>query len=303
MDETLISQLCMEYFGECPQSVERCAVGQGNYVFIVTCSGIRYVIRCSLESEAYGDTIYWLKRLAAIEIPVPAVIANGKFLGYEYLILSYLEGKDIGLVYPQLEDKEKRAIAKEIVGIQNRVAGLELENVEPDWSWCAFVKYMLERAKGRIAQNGYFEVEKVERLWKLVERYREYFADIEPIAYLDDISSKNLLVHNGRLSGIIDIDWMGIGDRLTYVALTNMAFLSLGYDTDYVKYILEEMRINDLEKEVFLFYTLMYCVDFMGERGMQFMDKRVEINEEVIGRMNGIYDLLWEEWGRQATLY
>lgn len=42
----------------------------------------------------------------------------------------------------------------------------------------------------------------------------------------DDISSKNLLMNNGKISGIIDIDWMGIGDKLTYVALTNMALLT-----------------------------------------------------------------------------
>lgn len=42
--------------------------------------------------------------------------------------------------------------------------------------------------------------------------------------------------------GIIDIDQMGIGDKLMYVALTNMALLNMEYDTDYVKCILKEMQ-------------------------------------------------------------
>ena len=29
---------------------------------------------------------------------------------------------------------------------------------------------------------------------------------------------------------------------------------------------------------------------------MQFMDKTVEVNEQIIDRLNGIYDLLWNEW-------
>lgn len=155
---------------------------------------------------------------------------------------------------------------------------------------------MLERATERIVQNGYFDVEKVERLRGCLEQLKDYFAGIKPVAYLDDISSKNLLVHNGQISGIIDIDWMGIGDKLTYVALTNMALLNMEYDTDYVKYILEEMQISDVEKKAFLFYTLMYCVDFMGERGMKFMDKQVEVNAQIVERLNGIYDKLWCEW-------
>ena len=296
MNENTISQLCMQCLSEIPQSIERCAVGQGNYVFIVECSEKKYVVRCSSERNAYDSTVYWLEQLASIEIPVPKIISRGRFGEFEYLILSYFEGKDIGLVYSQLSDDDKKEIAKEIVHIQNQVAALRLENVEPEWSWRSSIDDTLERAKDRIAQNGYFEVEKVDRLWKSAEKLEGYFSSIEPIAYLDDVSTKNLLIHNGRISGIIDIDWIGIGDKLTYVAMTNMALLNMECDTDYVKYILDEMLLNDIQKKAFLFYTLMFCVDFMGERGMQFMDKFVEVNEQVIDRLNSLYDMLWAEW-------
>lgn len=76
---------------------------------------------------------------------------------------------------------------------------------------------------------------------------------MKPIPYLDDISSKNLLVENGHISGVIDVDWIGIGDKLTFAALTNMAFINLGYDTDYVKYILEELQLKTIEKKLLFF--------------------------------------------------
>lgn len=75
-----------------------------------------------------------------------------------------------------------------------------------------------------------------------------------------------------------------------------MALLNMEYDTDYVNYILKEMQVSEIEKRAFLFYTLMYCVDFMGERGMQFLGRTVEVNEQIIDRLNSIYDLLWGEW-------
>lgn len=290
MKEKEVFRLWAKCFGKSPQAVKCCAVGQGNYVYIVECADGKYVIRCSTEHNAYKDSAYWLEKLSSIEVPVPRVIAKGKYGEYEYLVLSYFEGKDIGLVYPQLKDEDKRAIAKEIVHIQECVAELELENIEADWSWRAYINSMLDRAKFRIARNGYFDVEKVERVRKAMESLEEYFDHVRPVAYLDDISSKNLLIHNGRISGIIDIDWMGAGDKLTYVALTNMALLNMEYDTDYVTYILDEMQVGDAEKRAFLFYTWMYCVDFMGERGMQFMDKTVEVNKAVIDRLNRIYD-------------
>lgn len=117
----------------------------------------------------------------------------------------------------------------------------------------------------------------------------DFSCNSKPIAYLDDISTKNLLIHRGQVSGVIDIDWMGVGDKLTYVAMTYMALLNMGCDTDYVTYLLEEMK-------VFAFYSLAFCVDFMGERGMCFMDKQVPVSPQIVEQMNGIYEKLWQEY-------
>ena len=121
------------------------------------------------------------------------------------------------------------------------------------------------------------------------------------MSQINDISTKNLLIHNGQISGIIDIDWMGIGDQLTFVAMTNVALLNMECDTDYVDFILEEMQVNETEKQAFLFYSLLYCVDFMGERGMQFMGKKIEVNDTVISRLNGIYERLWSEFTKNTN--
>ena len=105
-----------------------------------------------------------------------------------------------------------------------------------------------------------------------------------------------MLIHNGTLSGIIDVDWIGIGDNLTFIALTYIALVNMDYETDYVDYLLEERGCNEIELKAFLFYCLIYCVDFMGERGMQFGDKKIEVNDEIIHRLNRIYDDLWKKW-------
>lgn len=296
MDVETVQRLCLQCFAAKPESIDRCGVGQGNFVYITTLKNMKVVIRCSQNKGAYDETVYWLKRLSSTGVSVPNIIKQGSFETYDYLILSYLEGKDLGLVYAHLNDDEKKTIAKEIVEIQNRVGKLKLSNIEDKWTWYSFLDEMLERASERIAKNGYFDVEKVKRLQGEVWRLKKYFDTILPFAYLDDISTKNLLIKNGKISGIIDVDWIGIGDKLTFVALTNMALLNSGYDTDYVKYILDEMKVSDSEKKAFLFYTLLFCVDFMGERGMQFIDKKIEVSPQIIEQLNSIYDSLWDQW-------
>ena len=300
MDTSMISDIFVSHLQMIPQEMERCAVGIGNYVYIVTCGGRKYIFRCSVTEDSYADTIYWLNQLSTLELPVPKVLFHGQRDNYEYLILNYLAGKDIGLVYRDLTAAEKKNIAKELTAIQRKVAGLPLKDVDGAWSWVHVLDEMLERAERRIAQNGYFDSRKVAQV-RTQKRYLEdYFLAVKPVAYLDDVTTKNLLVHNGRLSGIVDIDWMGVGDDLTFIALTHVALLNMDCETDYIEYLLEERGCNDRERKAFLFYSLLYCVDFMGERGTQFGDKIVEVNAEVVERLNKIYENLWSKWRKET---
>ncbi|MBE6753530.1 MAG: aminoglycoside phosphotransferase family protein [Ruminococcaceae bacterium] len=295
MNENVVSALCLACLGDRPTSVQRCAIGQGSYVYAVECATERYIVRCSTTDD-YSDTVFWLEQLGAAGIPVPRVIAKGSREEYHYLILNYLEGRDIGEVYHLLTAEEKRTIAVEVAAIQNKTAAVSIPDIAPDWTWAGTVTEMLDRAAQRILLNGYFDVERVERLRGEAEKLAGYFASVQPTSYLDDISTKNLLISGGRVSGVIDVDWIGVGDRMTFVALTNMALLNMEYDTDYVDFLLEEMQVTDAERRAFLFYTLMYCVDFMGERGMVFLDKRIEVSEAIVDRLNAIYDRLWAQW-------
>ena len=66
----------------------------------------------------------------------------------------------------------------------------------------------------------------------------------------------------------------------------------------YIDYLLDEIRPNTIEYKAFIFYCLIYCVDFMGEIGMQFLDKTIPVNENIIERLNDIFDFLMEEWDK-----
>ena len=127
---------------------------------------------------------------------------------------------------------------------------------------------------------------------------QDYFDTIKPIPYLDDVSTKNLLINRGKLSSVIDIDWMGFGDVLTFVAMTQVALLSMDYDLKYIDYLLEELHPSKVQYKAFVFYCLLFCVDFMGERGMQFLDKVIPVNQEIINRFNNIYIELLNYWKR-----
>ena len=294
MEQAVLENICRACFGRQPEAVERCAQGIGNYVYRVTCHGVRYSLRCSREPGAYDNTIHWLERLASLDIPVPRVLAKGSLKDWEYLVLTWLEGQELGPAYPSLSPADKEAIAREVEAIQRQVAGLEVP-VSPNWRWQDEVYGLLDRAEGLISQNGLFDIEKVQRLRELAKMLEDYFSSVEPVAYLDDVTTKNLLVKDGHVSGVIDVDWMGVGDRLTYMALTRMALLNMGYDDRYAACLLAEYGPDEEQRRAFAFYTLLYCVDFMGERGTVFCGRRVNADPPVIARLNQLFDRLWEE--------
>jgi len=296
MNTDIVSRIFDTHLHQRPQRIKRCAVGIGNQVYIIECGTEKFVFRCSEEQNAYADTIHWLTELSAFDIPIPKVLVYGKYEEFHYLILNFIEGEDIGLVYSKLTKAEKKRIAKKVMEIQRKVSGLQIVHDEDDWSWKSVLDELLERSEDRIRQNGYFDSARVTQLKDKMYHLEDYFSSVKPVAYLDDISTKNLLIHNGQVSGVIDIDWMGEGDNLTFIAMTYIALKNMGSETDYVDYLLAERGCMDVEKKAFLFYSLMFCVDFMGERGMQFGDKKIEVNKHVIDRLNHIYDELWEEF-------
>lgn len=291
------NQLFQTVMNEQPEHMERCSMGIGNYVFIVSTVSSKYILRCSEETNAYSETIYWLTELQECDIPIPKIISQGKYDNYEYIILTYAVGKDIGDIYIGLTDGEKKQIAKEVVAIQKKVSELKVD-ISPEWSWNSFVDEMLERAYELISVNNYFDILKVNEIKNIQKELQAYISSIKPIPYLDDISTKNLLINNGHVSSVIDIDWLGFGDILTFIAMTKVALLNMDLDTKYVDYLLEELHPDKEQFQAFIFYCLLYCVDFMGERGTQFLDKIIPVNQQIVDRLNSIYDELMAQWNQ-----
>ncbi len=275
--------------------IERCSVGIANYVFAVSTATEKFILRCSKDEDAYKATVYWLSKLSVCEIPIPIVISKGTYKDYSYLILSHIPGDDIGNVYDVLSDSEKSQIAKQVVEIQRRVSSIDIPTGTA-WTWNSFIDEQLNRANERIKRKRYFDTEKIHTIKKIRQEIKEYLDAVRPTPYLDDISTKNLLIYEGKVSGIIDIDWLGLGDMLTFVALTKVALLNMDLDTRYIDYLLNEIHPNTIEYKAFVFYCLLYCIDFMGERGMQFLDKKIPVNGSIIKRLNDIFDILMEEW-------
>ena len=302
-----VNKICDDVFNGKPTEIIRNTVGLAGYVYTVVFNDTKYVIKISDDKNLIIGSTYWLNKVKDLDIPTPCVIAENLVNAPYYFVMSFIPGKDLGLVYSSLLKSEKKIIAKKIIGFQKEIKKLpmakgfgSLNSYEDSENICSSWEESLlndiNRAEEAIINNGIFSVEYVLKLKKIVPYFKEYFNSIKPEPFLDDITTKNVLIHEGKLSGIIDLDWISFGDEVLFLGLVTMALLSMKADIDYADYLKDEMNLNEMQERALKFYVLMFCVIFMSEKGMCFNQAEpMKVSEEEKMLLQEIFNRYYEE--------
>ena len=302
-----VNKICDDVFNGKPTEIIRNTVGLAGYVYTVVFNDTKYVIKISDDKNLIIGSTYWLNKVKDLDIPTPCVIAENLVNAPYYFVMSFIPGKDLGLVYSSLLKSEKKIIAKKIIGFQKEIKKLpmakgfgSLNSYEDSENICSSWEESLlndiNRAEEAIINNGIFSVEYVMKLKKIVPYFKEYFSSVKPEPFLDDITTKNVLIHEGKLSGIIDLDWISFGDEVLFLGLVTMALLSMKADIDYADYLKDEMNLNEMQERALKFYVLMFCVIFMSEKGMCFNQAEpMKVSEEEKMLLQEIFNRYYEE--------
>ncbi len=304
------STILQKTLGKTVQKIERFPTGLANYVYDVrTTDGQNLVVRLARPDlkHFFEGAIGWYDRLKGKGVPLPALHyadASGLQHGFPVMIMDRLPGEDLGDVYRQLSSDQKRQLARKMVKIQNSVATLPFGKGygyaesydDPDLhkSWTDVLNASLERSNGRIKNAGVFDIAAVDKVRNLIKKNEAYFSKVKPIPFLDDATTKNVVIApDGALSGIVDVDHVAFGDPLFAVALTRMSLLAKEYDTEYTDDWAEELRVTEEQKKALDVYTALFCVDFMGEVGQTFNKAQPEpIDQTQVSKLNQTIDEL-----------
>jgi len=285
-----------------PKEILRFTTGFCHSVYHVKTDAGDYVLRITSEENRafYLGSIKWLPALANLDIPAPRVIRHGQYGNVFYVLMSYICGRDLGEVYATLNNSQKRSITKALSEIQKKVSTLPSVGVygydgHPFDTWIDFLHSHVERSRGRIERNKVFDAKVCDTVCSAIDAMHGYLSSVAPLPFLDDTTTKNVLVHDGKLAGIVDIDEICYGDPLFVVALTNMALLFMKLDTTYVDFWLDELDATPAQRRAVKLYTLMFCIDFMGEQGMTFDNgNHVAVNHEITELLNAIFSTLMD---------
>ena len=104
------------------------------------------------------------------------------------------------------------------------------------------------------------------RLRRLIERAEPYFAAVKPICFLDDLTTKNVLVEDGELTGVVDFDVVCYGDPLFHLGLTAAALTSNGAPLGgfYADELFRRAGLDGTARPVVDLYQAVFLINFLG---------------------------------------
>jgi len=282
-DEGAAARIAARALGIGIVAVERFPTGRQHWVYAVRgADGREAVIRLNRPGAGaiFAGAVAWNRLLRPLGVPLPALIAHDAAPAgdeYPYMLLERLPGRDLGAVYQTLRAEQRRVLAGQIAAIGELVGALppgsgygyarSYDDPQLHHNWMALLRASLHRSRARIVAAGVADPGYADRVEVRLERHHAYLDAVAPTPFLDDTTTKNVLIADGALSGIVDVDYLCFGDRLLTVALTRMSLLARGWVTDYIEHWCAALALPAAPRPILDLYTAICAVGFLAELG------------------------------------
>ena len=285
--ESLVRALAADVTGRPVRAVARMAYGHGSVTYRVKTDGDPAVIvRTNIDPGVYAGTLANLEALRGLGLHVPSVLrADLTCSGYPfaYVITDAFTGRDLGFELAGMTATQMTRLAEQIVGFERQVSRLPLGSgygFKPigaagghgRWIDAVRADRSLILAPGDVAGDLGVDLgvdrdfaDLIADVRRALDRSSERLDEIEPICFLDDLTTKNVIVHGGVLQGVVDFDVVCYGDPMYWLALTQVAILSdVGQPGQF--YVDELIRLwapSAFEMANLALYSALHAAEFL----------------------------------------
>ncbi|MEI6553429.1 MAG: phosphotransferase, partial [bacterium] len=268
----------------------------------------KLIIRMNTDASQLNGTERNIKLLSSLGIKVPEVIASDYSkanVPMAYQVLSFIEGQDLGQIVESMTDEQLIALAKDIANIFNQMSKIPT-NGKFGWigadesglvdSWAEIMKQ--DKIEERNNQTGLVGDILVKKEKELFEKYKPYFDTVKSTLYYDDISSKNVIIHDGKFAGLIDLDTVIYGDPLEAVGAIKTCWYGTHHGEVYTNALENELGLNDEQKKIVTVYALFNRILWLSEKGVKFNENTsTDVDEEAVKKDREVIDGLFLELG------
>lgn len=264
-----IAQIIRKEFCSEPGRIVKMGNGICNEVYLVEAGEREVVVRLNTAERFLLGSHNHIPIFQSKGIRVPDILAEDyskTVLPYAWQVLTRIEGRDITDVIETLTDGQLRAIAAEISNVFRQLRtvpnngkygvlwgdGRELVD-----SWTAYIEHMTQVVLGWGASTGVLDKNLEHILTWINAEYKGYFETVAPVTYYGDICAKNVMIHEGRFSGLVDLDALAQGDPLEAVGRIKASWYGTHYGRVYTDAVMDDQELDAGQREIVTMYALL----------------------------------------------
>jgi aminoglycoside phosphotransferase (APT) family kinase protein len=292
VDELEVRRLVAELFGVEPRRAERMPYGHAHVTYDVALPDRDLIVRTDRRPGAMGAVEPNLSRLRSLGLPVPRVVAADLSAAHHpgaYLVLEKIPGRDLGFALPTMTHAQMTSVATQVVDFQRRAATLppgrgygwvaiDAPGQFPIWT------ALIERdLRTNLAHFAPPLPPLAVRLEAWLAALRPLLDAVPPTPFLDDLTTKNVIVDGGELRGVVDFDCICYGDPLYWLALARTAVRADCPASEFYADELDRLYgLTPAQKPLLDFYTALFHVQFLPRCGPTTFARLVAAAEELV---------------------
>ena len=256
-----IQKLAQNLLGPITEIVHQ-PYGHGGLTFEIRTVAGDFILKTRSDQGAFDHTEHHIRVLSRLGITTPTVLAKGRVSSFDYILLIKIPGLDLGHVLEEMTSEHMTHLAERIVEIERLVTGLPkgrgfgwtpMNVPGPFASWTSIIE--------RDSAGSPVEVR------DLVANWTSYLGAVQPTCFLDDLTVKNVIIQDGVLKGIVDLDFVCYGDPLYWLSLAEVtSILDVGIGASFYG---EELRrlwgMTDETNAVCNLYNVIQSWFFLGK--------------------------------------
>ncbi|MBX2815650.1 MAG: aminoglycoside phosphotransferase family protein [Saprospiraceae bacterium] len=291
MDRNAIVAIAKKYFKSAPREILHKTIGLCNEVYELRFDASACILRMNAQKDQIYGTHLHLPLFQQLQIRTPEIIAEDYSkvdFPFCYQVQTKLEGQDLGLVIDGLEDGQLTAIAESVSTVLRKFNALPkdatfLKQKGLPYSFDVDIwKRVVERKNNLTETNqkvGILNEEVLNIYDAIIDDHQEYFRQVKPGLFYDDINYKNVMVHEGRFNGIVDLDFLSIGDYVDAIGAMQACWFGQEAGGFYVSEMVRLLQLTPKEAEMVHVYAILHLILWSMEEGRQFnSNSSAEIN-------------------------
>lgn len=301
-----IADLVQRLTGAAPVAIARFPTGLAHFVYDVTLLHGNTVVARVTRPESrdeFASALFWHPILRERGVPLARILQFDLESRWPIMLLERLPGTDLQHVYLDLTVDERATIASQIADIQRRVRSLPSGGgfgYAASWAdpglhatWTDLIRAEISRSRERIRRAGIVDESHCDQVDRQVNRLARVLDTVPPTPFLDDTTTKNVIIEQGRLTGIVDADRVCFGDPLFALALTRMAITSRDWPDDYVWAWFDSEPRSAHDRALLDLYTAVFACGFLAEFGQTFNRAEPEpVDHVTVHRISALLDEL-----------